>query len=563
MKIKYLIDTLLSNDIKALDFVGRYGGMVSTIYTSQYDQESKKDVKKRFPVACDVNDIDCNNLALYQDLVPNDDKISVSYWEEISTMANVGETATKNYYQRRFRGSARFVFWANLAKLGSSTCNGDLMAMQLEIERVVTRKGKIVGGLYNDSFVRFQVSKDVPQDINTVFGKYDYPNTLNYYLYPFGFFAVDVEFEIDYCIATGANVPVNPSIDCYNDNGLTDCEKILALLTPELTRTCVQPTIDYSVQANLDALSPTQVSDLQTAFCTPCPPVPSSCPEILAFIAPVRNSCVIPSLVFTAGNDADFNALDGTQTNDLSMRLCGVQDVAASMIFDGVNDKIFAPNKADYDFDGSTPFSFALWAKPTSYAGLMGFFSKRINLGAGYSLNFTAGFVAVTLVNTEVSNQILKSFSTATLTANVWYRFLVTYDGSKTAAGVNLYVDGVLQSFTAPVYDTLTGSISSGALMAIGRNSATGSRWYSGKIEDVTIWNIELDQTQATADAANATTTPVELANVVFNMPGGQGAKWAYTGVWVMDEIMGFNSVGFPTSSLMTFEAWDSADVPN
>ncbi len=487
MKIKYLIDTLLSADLQALDFVGRYGGMVSTIYTKQDDFEANgKGVTKRYPVACDVSSVDCANQSLYQDLVPNDEKTSVVYWEEISPMANVGETATKNYYQRRFRGVARLVFWANLAKLGASTCNGDMMAMQLEVERVVTRKGKISGGLYNDSFIRFKVNKDVPQDINTVFGKYDYPKELNYYLYPFGFFAVDVEFEIDYCVATGANVPINPAVDCYNESGLTDCEKILALLTPELTRTCVQPTIDYSVQANFDALSPTQVSDLGDRICT----------------APV-----------------------GTQY---------------SMVFDGVNESINCYDKPSYNFTNLQPFSITAWVKSVNYGGTyQGIMTKRSGAsgGTGWTFFFLNGDLYCLLQNGI--NYINMKTTGVTFTNNAWCHVALTVDGSSAAAGVGFYRNAV-QLATIPLQDNLNATLVNTSPVVIGNETAL-SMPFNGNIGYSRLFNKALSGAEVLADynIGKMLETSPNLANQPLGWKSGQNALYA-------DAILGTNVWLFP-----------------
>jgi len=550
MKIKYLIDTLLSTNIKALDFVERYGGMVSTIHTKQDDFEANgKGTIKRYPVACDVNDVDCNNLSIYQDLVPNDTKTSVVYWEELSPMTNVGETATKSFYQKRFRGTARLIVWANLAKLGSSSCNGDLMAMQLELERVISRKGQIQSGLYANSFIKIQPVKDVQQDINTVFGKYDYPKERNYYLYPFGYFAIDVEFQLDYCIAAGAVVPVNPSIDCYNNDGLTDCEKILALLTPELTRTCVQPTIDYSVQENLDALSPTQVTDLRTAF---CPTMPSTCEEKLAFIAPVRDTCFIPSLNFATGFDDDFNALDGTQISDLSTRICGAAPAQMyKMSFDGVNEYVITPSSTSLDFSNTDAFSAGVWVQSTNYAATQTLFSRRVLATTrGYIFFFLGGNLHLYLA-TSVSNYIYLRTSGVTFTNNVEYFVGFTKSTSSSVSGIKLFVNNA-QVSTFTILDNLTGTMASSEPLLIGADAISG--WYqNGDLSLIRIWGVERTPAEMSIEYNGGTplNIPAFPSSQRFGWKGGQSAYFGTQ--WVFPEETGFMDNPLPYSINMEF----------
>jgi hypothetical protein len=123
-------------------------------------------------VACDVSAADCENTGLYQDLVPNDSKYSVVYWEMISPMTNQGFTKTNDFYQKKFRGTARLVVWLNLAKLGIESCTASLELIPI-LEKEITTKGKISGGVFDGNHIWIQPRNMVKQDINIVFGGYD------------------------------------------------------------------------------------------------------------------------------------------------------------------------------------------------------------------------------------------------------------------------------------------------------------------------------------------------------------------------------------------------------
>jgi hypothetical protein len=211
MKIKYLIDTILSPKLTALSFVDRYASIVRTINIAETDSG----IVKRYPVSCDVSAVDCVNTGLYQDLVPNDTKTSVVYWEIMQPMSNIGFTRTNDFYQKRFRGTARLVVWLNLAKLGIDNCTSSLELIPI-IEKELTTKGKIIGGIYDGNLLWVQPRSMVKQDINIVFGGYDYNKLKNYYLYPFDFFAIDVEFTMEQCLSKGGIFPTLPALDCEN-----------------------------------------------------------------------------------------------------------------------------------------------------------------------------------------------------------------------------------------------------------------------------------------------------------------------------------------------------------
>ena len=212
MKIKYLIDTILTPKLTALSFVDRYASIVGTINFGQTDSG----IVKRYPVACDVSAADCENTGLYQDLVPNDSKYSVVYWEMISPMTNQGFTKTNDFYQKKFKGTARLVVWLNLAKLGIESCTASLELIPI-LEKEITTKGKISGGVFDGNHIWIQPRNMVKQDINIVFGGYDYDKLKNYYLYPFDFFAIDVEFTMEQCLSKGGTFTLGTALDCPNE----------------------------------------------------------------------------------------------------------------------------------------------------------------------------------------------------------------------------------------------------------------------------------------------------------------------------------------------------------
>ena len=214
MKIKYLIDTILTPKISVLDFVDRYAGIVRTINIAE-GNGTETGIVKRYPVACDVTGADCANIGIYQDLVPNDTKKSVIYWEMIAPMSNVGYTSSRNFFEKRFRGTARLVVWLNLAKLGIENCTDAVNIIPI-LEKEITTRGKIMGGVFDGAQLRIQPLKMVAQEINTVFGKYDYNKLKNFYLYPFDFFAIDVQFTLEQCLDKGGIFPVLPAQDCVN-----------------------------------------------------------------------------------------------------------------------------------------------------------------------------------------------------------------------------------------------------------------------------------------------------------------------------------------------------------
>ena len=143
MKIKYLIDTILTPKISVLDFVDRYAGIVRTINIAE-GNGTETGIIKRYPLACDVTGVDCANVGVYQNLVPDDTKKSVVYWEMISPMSNMGMTKTRDFYRKKFKGTARLVVWLNLAKLGIDNCTDSILVLPI-LEKEITTKDLFLG----------------------------------------------------------------------------------------------------------------------------------------------------------------------------------------------------------------------------------------------------------------------------------------------------------------------------------------------------------------------------------------------------------------------------------
>lgn len=478
MKIRYLIDTFLSPQIGALDWVGRYGGVVKTMY-KEFEDQNDKFKTKRFPVASDVLAKDCDNLSVLQDLVPNDNYKSVVYWEELSPLTNVGYTQSKKFTEKKFKGTARLIVWLNLAKLGITNSKDGFLVIP-SLEKILTVKGKIQGGVLEGAHLWIEPKQIVNQDINTVFGKYDYPKTINYYLgSEFDFCAIDVEFTLEQCLSNDTVLPILPSVDCANG----------------------EPP-------------------------TPCVPLPVTCQEKLDFIAPVRDSCFIASLAFEAGNDSDFNALSPTQKSDLGLRICTVPvDTQYSMLFDGVNESINCYNKTEYNFTNTDPFTITSWVKSANYAGLFqGVMTKRSGAagGTGWSMYFYLGDLYVLLQVNVFYIQVRTNG--VTFTNGTWCHVAVTIDGSSTAAGVKMYRDGV-QLSTITLNDNLIASLVNTSPVLIGNETAL-SMPFGGNIGYSRLFNIELSGAEIITDynAGKMIETSPNFGNQVLGCKTGQGA---------------------------------------
>lgn len=150
------------------------------------------------------------------------------------------------------------------------------------------------------------------------------------------------------------------------------------------------------------------------------------------------------------------------------------------------------------NFDGTTPFTVSAWfgIGGPGAGTLFGTCNALSGTFQGWELNSGAGgTVAFILANTITTNWILK-LGLLTATPGAANYAVVTYDGSKTAAGVKIYLNGVLDSGATVGADNLTGSTANGLPVRFAaRNDATSEylgaeafcEVYSGVLSGATI----------------------------------------------------------------------------
>src|SRR4030095_9965853 len=155
--------------------------------------------------------------------------------------------------------------------------------------------------------------------------------------------------------------------------------------------------------------------------------------------------------------------------------------------FDGVDDYVSATNGSQA-IASSTGFSMTGWFYDNALAygqGMMGF---RATAAGFYMIQLNNGSIECRFIN---SNNTLYEYVAPDYTTvpQVWQHFAWVYDGST----VSLYVDGNLSGSSAA-----TGTISSTTTpFAIGKSILSGFNFvYNGRIDEVSVWNKALSQTE-------------------------------------------------------------------
>jgi hypothetical protein len=139
-------------------------------------------------------------------------------------------------------------------------------------------------------------------------------------------------------------------------------------------------------------------------------------------------------------------------------------------------------------------FSIAAWVYPASKDG-MAILSKMDEAAAyrGYDLLLEAGKLVVHLIHHWPDNG-LKVSARESLSLNAWHHVLVTYDGSSTAAGLKVYVDGQPQALDVHT-DRLTDTIRTEQPLRLGLR--TKSLGFKGRLDDVRFYRLALGSADA------------------------------------------------------------------
>lgn len=159
-----------------------------------------------------------------------------------------------------------------------------------------------------------------------------------------------------------------------------------------------------------------------------------------------------------------------------------------------------APSTTAYNFTGATPFSVSFWVKPTNVSAahsLVSTISNSAGSNPGWGIDMnTGGAIQFFLFQTPTTNGIGLFNTTSSITAGTVHHVMVTCDGSKTAAGVLIYVDGVSKTNTVS-WNTLTGSAAGAQPLTFG-GRADNSETMVGTIAYTRIFNRALTPTEVT-----------------------------------------------------------------
>lgn len=201
-----------------------------------------------------------------------------------------------------------------------------------------------------------------------------------------------------------------------------------------------------------------------------------------------------------AANNATLTVPVGASAGSLATNKAIIIDTYRndkSVLLDGVDERLSVGLPANLDFEYTDPFTISCWIKPTNTSQSAPVIAKA-TAGSGYKglVLWQSGTNLYTyLINNYGSNALEQSNSC--LTAGTWVHLVWTNDGTGSAAGNKLYVDGVLKGMSV-TQNTLSASIKDAAFeFKVGQRDS-GSCW-AGNMDELAVFNTEKSQSDVTA----------------------------------------------------------------
>jgi hypothetical protein len=174
--------------------------------------------------------------------------------------------------------------------------------------------------------------------------------------------------------------------------------------------------------------------------------------------------------------------------------------LAGSMSFDGKRS-VEVEDVAGFGFYDK--FTLSAWIRPAALTGAIITRAEDVPEGEGYGLYLKDGKLHANLVKRWLDDA-LRVETERTLELNQWHHVMMTYDGSRTADGAKIYIDGEPQKLKINL-DDLNQSFETSETLRIGAGGGAENR-FQGQIHDARVNKVALTPGEA---AIAATDTPI------------------------------------------------------
>jgi hypothetical protein len=271
----------------------------------------------------------------------------------------------------------------------------------------------------------------------------------------------------------------------------------------------------------------------------------------------------------TATNDAGVGTCGGTASNCngtlTNFASTGSQDAAAmtgwtadnkrwgagAIMLDGTNDFVDMGNQTALSFERTDSFTLAAWIR-SSVAGNGSIIAKQAVTATfqGYNFYKQSNLLGFGLANNVgTSNNISVTTPTTAVNDGQWHYAVVTYDGSSSASGVKMYIDGVSLPITVAT-NGLSATVITTSTFRIGQRGNNDFA-FNGIIDAAAVYSRVLPQHEI---LSNYNAGSLEIQTRVGNTTDPEDGTWeawkpttSETQLFSFDNIVG---IATPSASL-------------
>ena len=161
--------------------------------------------------------------------------------------------------------------------------------------------------------------------------------------------------------------------------------------------------------------------------------------------------------------DTSGEGLTGSSYGGVTYGAMGYFNTALS--FDGVDDYVDFGNVLG--LNETEPFSLAFWIKKNDVSTSSKPIMSKIDVygnGDGWAINFSQNKILFALYSDiSTTNYLQIRSSSNVFIDNAYHLVVITYNGNSSTSGINLFIDGALDTSPTILKDNLTGSIETNA----------------------------------------------------------------------------------------------------
>ena len=179
-----------------------------------------------------------------------------------------------------------------------------------------------------------------------------------------------------------------------------------------------------------------------------------------------------------------------------------------ALTFDGTNDVVTLQNESNFDFETTDPFTIEAWVRTSTILTKI-IASKRLDAGGTYPgyVFWTSNNGISVIIEGTGGNRIYAQASNdgtnvISISTNTWTHLAFSYDGSGSASGVKIFIDGVETLDNRIQSDNLSGSMLNDEPFEIGYQTATSTGWV-GEIDEVRVWDFARNPSDIAANYNN------------------------------------------------------------